>query len=464
MRFSYNLILCFGFLLCSCIHNQETQKNHNQKPNIIFIISDDQAYGDYGFMGHPHIQTPYIDQLAQESKTFLRGYVTTPLCGPSLASIITGKYAFQHLQTGNDPLRTPHGISKEPLEKMSDGERKKLRHERFESIKEKVYDHKLLTEYLNDDGYKSFQSGKWWLGSWEEGKFDAGMTHGDYSQGGRHGDEGLKIGRDGLDPIFNFIDDTQKSEDPFFVWYAPFLPHTPHNPPQELLNKYIDLAPNKPVAEYWAMCEWFDQTVGQLLTYLKDNSLDENTLVVFTCDNGWIQSDKHNRYAPRSKRAPHEGGIRTPILFKLPGRIEPGINSTDLVSNIDLVPTVLDVIDNADPDLPGISILQNETLVKRKTINVDSYNHDILNIDKPTETHLYKIAVEKKWKLILPNTNMITKEYTSKEDQFYGYYSSRPQLFDLENDPGELTNLAAENPEIVSRLGKQIDDWWQPID
>lgn len=464
MRFSFNLIFCFCFLFCSCIQNQETQKNNNQKPNVIFIISDDQAFGDYGFMGHPHIQTPHIDQLAQESMTFLRGYVTTPLCGPSLASIITGKYAFQHLQTGNDPFKTTSNNTEKATANMSEEDRKKLRHDRFGIIKEKVYKHKLLTEYLHDSGYKSFQSGKWWLGSWEEGKFDEGMTHGDYTRGGRHGDEGLKIGRDGLDPIFNFIDETQKSEDPFFVWYAPFLPHTPHNPPEELLSKYIDLAPNKSVAEYWAMCEWFDQTVGQLLSFIKNKSLDDNTLIVFTCDNGWIQSEKHNRYAPRSKRAPYEGGIRTPIMFKLPGTLEAQMNTQNLVSNIDIVPTVLDIIDIHEPSLPGLSILHKEMLSERETINVDSYNHDILDLNKPTETHLYRVAVENRWKLILPNTAMITKNHDSPQDHIQGYYSNLPQLFDLHDDPDEQINRATQHPEIVNRLSKQINQWWQPID
>ena len=96
------LITLWGLLFFSC--GSRTQQKHEEKkpPNIIFILSDDQAWGDYGFMDHPHIQTPHIDQLAKESATYTRGYVTSPLCGPSLASIITGKYAFQHGQTGND--------------------------------------------------------------------------------------------------------------------------------------------------------------------------------------------------------------------------------------------------------------------------------------------------------------------------------------------------------------------------
>ena len=95
---SFTLLLIFILLSCDDSENFKSIKD----PNIIFIVSDDQSWGDYSFMGHPHIQTPNIDKLARESATYSKGYVTSPLCGPSLASIITGKYAFEHQQTGND--------------------------------------------------------------------------------------------------------------------------------------------------------------------------------------------------------------------------------------------------------------------------------------------------------------------------------------------------------------------------
>ena len=468
MKINY-LILLFIFTLLAC---DDVKISKSKKdPNIIFIISDDQSWGDYSFMGHPHLQTPNIDQLARESATYSKGYVTSPLCGPSLASIITGKYAFEHQQTGNDAgdsdrdasLWIKNGYKLAKKKKNNNYLFSKERNEKFDVIKNEFYKNKLLTDYLNIKGYKSFQSGKWWLGSWEEGKFDAGMTHGDFTRQGRHGDEGLKIGREGLNPIFDFIDHTQEDGDPFFVWYAPFLPHTPHDPPQELLDKYIKLAPSEPVAKYWAMCEWFDKTVGDLMNYLKEKSLDENTLIVYTSDNGWIQSNKRNRYAPRSKRAPHEGGIRTPIMFKLPQVIEPEMNTSTLVSNIDLVPTVLDFLDITGEELSGISVMEKEKLNTRETLFIECYHHDILNVERPTETVLYKVALNKKWKLMLPNTKMIVREFTQPEEQYYGYYSNQPQLYNLQNDPEEKVNLAKQHPDIVTMLSNQINNWWQPI-
>lgn len=469
-------IIVWVSLLCSCANPIQQKLEEKKQPNIIFIVSDDQAWGDYSFMDHPHIQTPHIDQLAKESATYTRGYVTSPLCGPSLASIITGKYAFQHSQTGNDAGNSnrdasgwmknnyPKGKPKKSANKKSVNYLfSKERNEKFDVIKAKFYKNKLLTDYLSEKGYRSFQSGKWWLGSWKEGKFDDGMTHGDYSKGGRHGDQGLKIGREGLDPIFNFIDQTQKDNVPFFVWYAPFLPHTPHNPPKELLDKYIKVAPNESVAKYWAMCEWLDQTVGGLMNYLKEKSLDQNTLVVYTTDNGWIQSPKRNRYAPRSKRAPHEGGVRTPIMFKLPGEIQPEMNHSTLVSNIDLVPTVLSFLNVSSNKLLGINVLDKEKLNERETLFIECYNHDILNVEKPTETVLYKIALDKKWKLMVPNTDLVIRDFTDPQAHYYGFYSNQIQLFDLENDPEEQVNLADKYPSIVAKMRNQINEWWQPI-
>ena len=241
-----------------------------------------------------------------------------------------------------------------------------------------------------------------------------------------------------------------------------FLPHTPHNPSKELLEKYIEVAPNESVAKYWAMCEWLDQTVGDLMRHLKEKSLDKNTLVVYTTDNGWIQSNKRNRYAPRSKRAPHEGGVRTPIMFKLPGVIEPEMNHSTLVSNIDLVPTVLKFLNVSNDKLPGINVLDNEKLEKRQTLFIECYNHDILNVEKPTETVLYKVALNKKWKLMVPNTDLVIRDFTDPRSNYYGFYSNQIQLFDLEQDPQEEINLAKRYPEIVAEMISQIDEWWQP--
>jgi len=213
-------------------------------PNIVILLSDDQGWTDYGFMGHPQIQTPHLDRLAKQSVVFTRGYTPTSLCRSSLMTIISGLYPHRHLVTGNDP---PKGTDR----------REMLRHVRRTPT---------LPKLLAEQGYVSFQTGKWWEGNFAEGGFTAGMTHGDPERGGRHGDEGLKIGRQGLQPIYDFLEANKGK--PFFLWYAPMLPHQPHNPPERLLAKYKEKTDSLFVAKYWANCEWWDETCGELLGYL----------------------------------------------------------------------------------------------------------------------------------------------------------------------------------------------------
>ncbi|MFK7936473.1 MAG: sulfatase-like hydrolase/transferase [Saprospiraceae bacterium] len=438
-----------------------------EQPNIVFVISDDQAYGDYSFMGHKQIQTPQIDKLAKESLTFTRGYASAPLCSPSLASIITGLYAHQHGITGNDPVvenyEGPKNYGRAVRETIFPPNSYPVKRSiSYQKLKENFYKNKLITNTLSENGYRSFQSGKWWIGSAEEGGFDQGMTHGDYKRGGRHGDEGLKIGREGLQPITDFIDETTAANQPFFVWYAPFLPHAPHTPPKALEEKYLKIAPNPAVAKYWAMVEWFDQTIGDLLDHLEEKGLTENTIIVYTCDNGWIQSDVENRYAAKSKRAAYEGGIRTPIMFKYPKQIQPEMNIENVVNNVDIVPTVLSLLGLETGNLPGINVVDKNALTKRETTFAAAYNHDIVDVEEPTASLLYKIAVEKEWKLIVPNLEMIQKEATTEAEYYKGFYFRDIQLFNLQQDPAETTNLAAQHPAEVERLTAAINDWWQP--
>lgn len=213
------LAFILPLVLGSC-NNPRDEKTDT--PNIILILSDDQAWDDYSFLGHEHIQTPNIDRLAQQGLTFTQGYVPASLCRPSLASLVTGLYPHQHKILGNDPVvpgREKYTWGPEFLAVRAEYEKSNI--ENFKSFE-------TLPELLDDKGYISFQTGKWWEGKPEDHGFDFALTHGDPARGGRHGDEGLKIGREGMDTIFNFIDYASDEGKPFFLWYAPFLPHTPH--------------------------------------------------------------------------------------------------------------------------------------------------------------------------------------------------------------------------------------------
>jgi len=385
-------------------------------PNVVIILSDDQAWGDYGFMGHPHIQTPHLDKLASQSLVFTRGYVPTSLCRPSLMSIITGLYPHQHRITGNDP---PKGTDR----------REMLAHVRRVQT---------LPKLLGERGYVSFQSGKWWEGNFAEGGFTAGMTHGDPARGGRHGDVGLTIGRQGLQPVFDFLD--QRGERPFLLWYAPMLPHSPHNPPERLLKKYLPKSDSEFVAKYWAMCEWWDESVGKLLAHLDEKKLADNTIVVYVTDNGWIQEPAASRYAPRSKRSPYEGGIRTPILVRWPAGIKPARDDQSLASSLDIAPTILTACGiKPAAELPGLNLLDKKALSTRDTLVGEIYEHDVADLEHPTRGLLYRWCIRENWKLVRPTSG------------------GASELFNLSSDPAEQKDLASQEPARVKELNAAID-------
>ena len=415
-------------------------------PNIVLILSDDQSWTDYSFMGHSDIQTPHLDALAKESVVFPRGYVPTALCRPSLMTLITGHYASTHGVTGNDP-------SPKYAERGSE-----LYNQRRASLIANIDRFETVPELLGKRGYLSHQSGKWWEGNFTRGGFTHGMTRGFPQPGGRHGDDGLKIGRTGMEPVTSFIDDAVKQDKPFFMWYAPFLPHTPHTPPKRILDKYRKDGRPITIAKYYAMCDWFDETCGQLVDHLEKKGVRNNTLIVYVTDNGWIQNPKRNGYAPRSKQTPYEGGIRTPIMFSWPGHLEPGTRE-ELVSSVDLVPTML-AAGGADipKDLPGLNLLpdmQNENEIVRDAIFGESFAHDIADIEDPEASLLFRWCIQGRWKLLLTYDGEVNR-YKSTHPRT----EKRPQLFDLLADPAEEKNLAGSNPKVVARLVEKINDWY----
>ena len=430
------LIAAAGCLLMAACSSE----TNLDQPNIILLISDDQSWTDYSFLGHEHIQTPRIDQLAAEGLTITRGYTTAPLCRPALATMVTGLYPHQHRVLGNDPVFDPGGKQQYGKEWV------KQRALFNESVIQGFEDAVTLANLLGEAGYVSLQTGKWWEGHYSRGGFSQGMTHGDAGRGGRHGDEGLKIGREGLDVINDFIDDAQENGMPFLVWYAPFLPHSPHTPPDSLREKYLPLAPTEAVANYWAMCEWFDITIGQLVDFVDERGLSENTLFVYVTDNGWIQDpDRPNRYASRSKREPYDMGIRTPIIYRWEGTIAPELDETSLASSIDIATTVLAACGlEAVPEMQGINMLDKEERKSRQAIFAETYAHDFSTVDSSL---YYRIILTRPWKLILPDPN--------------GQPDRMPELYNLEDDPHEWEDMAVKHPGMVDELTEKIEMWWK---
>jgi arylsulfatase A-like enzyme len=391
------------------------------QPNVLLIISDDQHWSDFGFMGSEEVRTPHLDGLAAEGVVFARGYLAAPLCRPSLATLATGLHPHQHKITGNDP---PKGVPRAQM----------LKH--MQALE-------TLPDLLVGAGYRAMQTGKWWEGPASLGGFTEGMTHGDTARGGRHGDVGLQIGRKGLAEATDFIDDCSAEGTPWFLWYAPFLPHTPHNPPAEWLDQYTKEGVPLPIEKYRAMCAWFDQTCGDLLQHLDERGLRENTLVVFVTDNGWIQRPDANGYAPRSKRTAYEGGIRTPVILRWPGKPLPETRETP-ISSVDIPATILAACGIEIPaHWPGRDLREvgRDGAAPRGPVFGTAGTHDLVSIDDPRQNWVTR------WVLRDPYKLMIHRDP-----------SRAPELYDVRADPAELRPL--DKPALQAELRGLLDQWW----
>lgn len=391
-------------------------------PNVVMIISDDQGWTDFGFAGHPVVRTPHLDALAAESALFPNAYVPTSLCRASLATLLTGQYAHQHKICCNDP---PAGVDRAlmlPFLKNSP----------------------TVPRLLQSKGYVSLQTGKFWEGHFTNGGFTHGMT-----KTGRHGEEGLEIGRRTMQPVYDFIE--AAGSRPFFAWYAPMMPHEPHTPPERLLKKYEAPGRADRLAKYWAMVEWFDETVGELLAYLDRKGLRDNTMVLFVVDNGWIQESgprptTRGWFGPKSKLSPYDGGLRTPVMIRWPGRTKAG-RYDDLVSTIDLAPTMLKACGLAPPpEMQGLDLMPRASggpALSRDSVYGTIYYHTAIDLDRPALNVTHRWVRRGKWKLIWPHEK-----------------SEKPELYDLKSDPMEETNLAPAHPDLVRQLHQQLDRWW----
>lgn len=464
----------FALLLVACsiaIANAPAER----LPNIVLIVSDDQTYTDFGFMGSRFAETPHLDRLAAQSARYVNGYVPSSVCRPSLASILTGLYPFQHKIHFN---HSPPGNS--AYNRMnSKSEYLQTRSRSFELIRSVDTLPRLLRDEL---GYRSFQTGKFWEGHYTNAGFTEGMTVFDSAESDTHGkrvlangeivahgngDRGLAIGRETMQPIFDFVE--QCGQEPFLIWYAPFLPHRPHDPPEPFLKRFRD-RPEVPRHEvpYLASVNFFDHTVGQLMAFFEERKLAENTIFVFVVDNGWRPSSRRAPSHPsdyehtdRSKRAPFDDGLRTPILVRWDHHIAPATHE-ELVSSIDIMPTLLAAagLQDAEPELPGINLLEhargNEPLPQSRAIFGDIYPGDATSLENPAEDIAYRWVRQGRLKLIVP--------YHHSGKPPWGGYLASDALYDVVADPTEQHNLIedAAFAEHVAELRQMLDAWWTP--
>ncbi|MFK5923091.1 MAG: sulfatase-like hydrolase/transferase [Verrucomicrobiota bacterium] len=465
------LVLVLMLLFChACLHSAAA----SEKPNIVMIIADDQTYRDFGFMGNAQVQTPHIDRLASQSARYVNGYVPTSVCSPSLATLLTGLYPHQHGIHYNHP---PPGNS--AFNRMtSRSEYERVRSRGFELIQSVD----TLPRLLAGEGYRCMQTGKFWEGHYRNAGFTEGMTifkpvpeqefggnrklaSGELVAHG-NGDWGLKIGRETMKPIYDFIDDCKVKEQPFFVWYAPYLPHQPHDSTKKFYDLYSG---KKDVPEhtlpYYASCSQFDETVGKLVTYVEDKGLAKNTIFVFVVDNGWTPSERREKKRPQefahtkeSKRSPFEDGLRTPILIRWDGVVKPATHQ-GLVNSVDIVPTLLRAtgLEKRAEDLPGINLMPSakglEKLDAERAVFGEIFPGDASSLRHPERDIAYRWVRQGDHKLIVPH---------AEKGIAWGDYLAKSALYDLAQDAGETQNLIGKNQTLAKHLQRLLDEWWTP--
>ncbi|MFM7590933.1 MAG: sulfatase-like hydrolase/transferase, partial [Isosphaeraceae bacterium] len=413
-----------------------------KRPNLVLIIADDQSYTDFGFMGHKVVQTPTIDRLAAESATFTNGYVPTSLCRASLATLLTGQYAHQHCICFNDP---PKGVERDEAHPF-------------------IARSPALPRILSTAGYKSLQTGKFWEGHYANAGFTNGMT-----VKGRHGDTGLTIGRETMAPIADFLD--QSAGLPFFLWYAPMLPHTPHNPPEAYVKEFAAKGLDPKTQAYYATIKWFDDSVAALMKLLDERNLTENTAILFLVDNGWAVPLAGERagYGVRSKNSPWDAGLRTPVLLKWPGHTKAGRHD-DLVSSIDVVPTLLEIagLGYSSAGLPGKSLLEvaagKSPKIDRDTIYGELFLHTASQLGKPKVDMTYRWVRQGDWKLILSTDVAAASAKSPAGGDSLNLIINPvdgPFLYNLKEDPTEKRNMAGEKEQHqrVAELTRALDKW-----
>ncbi len=443
-------------------------------PNVVYIVADDHAYRDFGFMGSDEALTPHLDKLAAQSARFTQAYVPSSLCSPSLAVLLTGRYPHQSGLHYNHP---PPGNA--AFNKMtSRAEYERARSPSFETIRKLP----TLPRVLGSLGYQSLQTGKFWEGHFSNAGFSEGMTlfepapgqdfggnrvlaSGELTAHG-NGDHGLIIGRETMQPIADFLD-RHAGKAPFFIWYAPFLPHQPHDSPEEFYDRHQDRGMPPHRIPYLASISQFDATVGELVGMIEQRGLAASTLFVFVSDNGWTPSTKTNKQRPveyspikESKYSPFEDGVRTPILLRWDGVISPATHPQP-VSSIDLLPTVLDAAGRPDAidDLPGHSLLpaaKGEAELPGGPVFGEIYPGDASELGHPEREVAYRWVRHGEFKLILPHRRQGKPAYND--------YLDGPALFNVARDPGEKNNLAADPAHLstLKAMRETLNAWWNP--
>ncbi|MCL3782136.1 DUF4976 domain-containing protein [Prolixibacteraceae bacterium JC049] len=460
-----------SLLLAAGCTSKKQQTTVQKKPNVLFILADDFGCHDLSCTGSKYYETPNIDQIAHQGVMFTNGYATCQVCSPSRASIMSGRF----------PAR--HGITDWIGAKTGEAWRKQGRHNKLlppEYVHVLNKEYVTLPEAMKEAGYKTFFAGKWHIGgkgSWPQdhgfdinvGGWDAGSPHGGYFD--PYKNPNLKNRQPGENLSMRLAKETidfikANKDTSFFAYLSFYAVHGPIQTTQEKWAKYRKKAQELGIADrgfemgkflpirqeqdnpvYAGLVESMDDAVGSVLQTLKELGLDENTIVVFTSDNGGVAAGDafatSNKPLRAGKGYQFEGGIREPYFIKVPG-VKGGTTCDVPVTGTDFYPTLLELAGaelKPEEHLDGVSLvplLKGETIGERPL--VWHYPHYGNQGGEPSS--IIRLG---DWKLI------------------HYYEDDRKELYNLKNDLSETTDLASAHPDKVKQLDEQLFNYLNSV-
>jgi arylsulfatase A-like enzyme len=427
------------------------------KPNIVFFLIDDMGWQDAGYMGSTYYDTPSIDRLAAQSIRFDHAYSAAANCAPTRAAIMSGQYA---PRTGIYTVR-----------KADRGESEHRRLIPTENTWDLENGLVTMAESIKAAGYATAFMGKWHLGDGDEsGPLIQGF---DINIGGNRSGAGsyfapyenpdIEEGPDGeyltdrlTDEALAFIA-AQDGEEPFFLYLSHFAVHTPIEAPDGTIAKYMgregDDFHNNP--EYGAMLDHVDQSVGCILDLLEQKGIDDNTIIVFTSDNGGYGPATQSPGLRAAKGYPWEGGNRVPLLVRMPDKRGSGRIVNEPVNSIDLYPTLVEQVGGTMPEgqiADGLSL--SPILDGGETLERDAlYFHFPAYLQAYREDSIVPVDGDG-WRAT-PFGSIRMGRY--KLIEFFEF--GQLELYDLEKDGLESHNIALEKPEMTAKLYARMQAW-----
>ena len=415
----------------------KTKNSHLDKPNIVFVITDDQGYGDFGGLGNPIVKTPNIDALADESVDLV-DYHVAPSCSPTRAALLTG-----HWTNRTGTWHTIMGRSMLRLNEIT------------------------LADLLRDNGYQTAMFGKWHLGdNYPYRPMDRGFDEAFYHGGGGVGQTpdfwdnayfGGSYFRNGepekvegfvtdvlFDETMKYIDKAKNNKRPFFVYLSTNAPHSPMHAPQNYADLYAGKGLSTEVQHFYGMITNIDDNVQRLRDYLRKNNLESNTIFVYTTDNGTSTGEKIFNAGMRGKKgSAYDGGHRVPFFLYWPeGGYDSKQRVTTITSYVDIVPTLLDMTGSSAPKTLAFDGVSLTPLFKGKTA---SWPDRILVTDSQRVLDPIKwresAVMTQRWRLI-----------------------NGKALYDIQADPGQENDVAKQHPDVVARLRAFYDQWWTELE